>query len=732
MVSTNENKNQKTTKTSSSLQMVLTLIKRFVLLRPSFYIGIITGIAYWDTQALHGTLVYDDAGSIKGNIVVTGAVPWTEVFVRDFWGTKMSEPQSHKSFRPITTLSFKVNYLFALPKDDDENQGNPGKKFQEMNMFGFHIVNLILHCAVTALVTEIAYYVFQSSTTPIPLTNKDTTVSTIISTTRNSQDEVIALGQIITGSIFGLHPVHVEAVTNITSRGELLMSFFYLLAFLSYVQSIPKPMSHEDARTTSFSLTSFIGIYIVPCLCLIASMFSKEQGVTALLTIIVYDFIQHHYSVVTYLRNFYKVVFHTTAATSQLSSNDNNSIVKIKSTTISFLRRAVVLLAQTAMVAYWRHWLNGVTKPDFIREQNPAGFAPERFTRMLSIPYVYCLYIYDYLYPMYLGPDWSGTSIDLITSSGDLRIIGVLLLWAFTAICLYSLIFDTTSKHPVSSSLLVYQDSRRIILHAFFAFALCPFLLSSNLFVVVGLMKADRVMYLPLMGLALFEAWFVTRIFYREESIFDENKKGDTPKSRSIPGLIWWRLIGYVLVILQLSLLTGKLHERNVAWSHSLNLWTSAYNLNSRSKHTMYNCGYELSIKERYREAEYVLRPVGNPYVDSPNDTFVYAMVLFNLNRCAEASPLLELALELIEERRIAGGPRNSEGSTARTKSNLLVAQAYCTVDNIALSGQRFYNAVQADPTNEYAIEQANNMVQRMEKLKLIEQHREQMGLESI
>jgi hypothetical protein len=90
------------------------------------------------------------------------------------------------------------------------------------------------------------------------------------------------------------------------------------------------------------------------------------------------------------------------------------------------------------------------------------------------------------------------------------------------------------------------------------------------------------------------------------------------------------------------------------------------------------------------------------------------------------------LALELIEERRIAGGPRNSEGSTARTKSNLLVAQAYCTVDNIALSGQRFYNAVQADPTNEYAIEQANNMVQRMEKLKLIEQHREQMGLESI
>ena len=41
---------------------------------------------------------------------------------------------------------------------------------------------------------------------------------------------------------------------------------------------------------------------------------------------------------------------------------------------------------------------------------------------------------------------------------------------------------------------------------AFLGFLFAPFLLSSNILVVVGLMKADRVIYLPLMGFCLLEA----------------------------------------------------------------------------------------------------------------------------------------------------------------------------------------------------------------------------------
>lgn len=79
------------------------------LRRPSLYIALLSILAYWDDTALHGSFVYDDAGSIHKNVVVNGSVPWTQVFQRDFWGTPMKDVQSHKSFRPLTTLSFRLN-----------------------------------------------------------------------------------------------------------------------------------------------------------------------------------------------------------------------------------------------------------------------------------------------------------------------------------------------------------------------------------------------------------------------------------------------------------------------------------------------------------------------------------------------------------------------------------------------------------------------------------------------
>jgi hypothetical protein len=68
----------------------LTMSVRRILLRPSLWIAIVTTIAYFDWDALHGKWVYDDAGSVAVNIVVTGKVPWTKAFTRDFWGTPMN------------------------------------------------------------------------------------------------------------------------------------------------------------------------------------------------------------------------------------------------------------------------------------------------------------------------------------------------------------------------------------------------------------------------------------------------------------------------------------------------------------------------------------------------------------------------------------------------------------------------------------------------------------------
>jgi hypothetical protein len=230
--------------------------------------------------------------------------------------------------------------------------------------------------------------------------------------------------------------------------------------------------------------------------------------------------------------------------------------------------------------------------------------------------------------------------------------------------------------------------------------------LSSNLLIVVGLMKADRVIYLPLLGFCFMEALIFKIIF---------TKLANSDRKCTLSSRSQWFLT-YSSFMCHAFLLTAKLHERNVAWSDSLNLWLHAYAINPISHHTMYNCGYELSTKQRFEEAEFVMREIGNPRVDGPSNTFVYAMVLFNLRQCDYANELIDDAIEVLNENRATGGPRNLPHMLDRTESNLLVARAHC-IDDIRLRGHTLYQAVQKDPTNTYAVEQAQNMMEIMKKL---------------
>lgn len=422
------------------------------------------------------------------------------------------------------------------------------------------------------------------------------------------------------------------------------------------------------------------------------SLFCKEQGASALITLVAWDFIRHHSSI---FRDFLP----------QLLQHNQRAV--------AFTQRAIILAIQTLIVVAIRYWLNGDTSPDFIFDQNPAAFSKDRFTRWSSINLVYCLYIWDILYPRCLSPDWSGKGIDLIQSCSDPRIVYIVLLWIGLVASFGSLAAGISDSASPS-----VRKMRRIILLAIYAFILAPFLLSSNFLVVVGLMKADRVMYLPLTGFCLLEALLIQSIFLQRDNP-DTSKI--VPRSRSI-------LLGYYSILLQLFLFAAKVHERNIAWSNSLALWRAAYEINPRSHHTLYNCGYELSLKRRFTEAEYVLRPIADPRVDGPSNTFVYAMVLFNLDRCGESRILVEEALQVVEEKRREGGVRNSEEKLRRAKSNLLVAKAYCTPDT-PTAGKLLYDAVQTDPTNGYAIEQATEMVKKVQAMQEMMEHRSKLGL---
>ena len=68
------------------------------------------------SNSLNGQFVHDDLSAITTNADVTGisirhSPPhrqhWTDFLYNDFWGTNMMDPSSHKSYRPLTIITFK-------------------------------------------------------------------------------------------------------------------------------------------------------------------------------------------------------------------------------------------------------------------------------------------------------------------------------------------------------------------------------------------------------------------------------------------------------------------------------------------------------------------------------------------------------------------------------------------------------------------------------------------------
>ncbi len=95
-------------------------------------------------------------------------------------------------FRPVTTLSFAVNYAV-----------------HGRSPFGYHLVNLLLHVAASLLVLSLARRLAEA--------------------TMPDRAPWVAL---VAGLLFAVHPAHVEAIAPIVGRKELLSTTLVLAAML--------------------------------------------------------------------------------------------------------------------------------------------------------------------------------------------------------------------------------------------------------------------------------------------------------------------------------------------------------------------------------------------------------------------------------------------------------------------------------------------------------------------
>ena len=70
----------------------------------------------YHTNSLHGDFVMDDSAAIVKNMDLrSNMTTLSDVFTNDFWGTPIHTEDSHKSYRPLTVLTYRFNfYLHGL------------------------------------------------------------------------------------------------------------------------------------------------------------------------------------------------------------------------------------------------------------------------------------------------------------------------------------------------------------------------------------------------------------------------------------------------------------------------------------------------------------------------------------------------------------------------------------------------------------------------------------------
>lgn len=75
---------------------------------------------------------------VKNRDVTNGRTSYSQIFNNDFWGNNLTDPTSHKSYRPLTILYFHWEHqLFGL------------------NAFYMKCTNLLLHCLVCLLLSHV-------------------------------------------------------------------------------------------------------------------------------------------------------------------------------------------------------------------------------------------------------------------------------------------------------------------------------------------------------------------------------------------------------------------------------------------------------------------------------------------------------------------------------------------------------------------------------------------------
>ncbi|CAH3117107.1 unnamed protein product [Porites lobata] len=330
-------------------------------------------------NSLDYDLVHDDVFAIKENSDVRPDTSLYNLFMNDFWGKPMWSNTSHKSYRPLCALTFRMNYMI-----------------HGLNPFGYHAVNIILHCMVSLLYTFMCDVVaFKSS--------------------------VLAL---FAGLLFTTHPVHTEAVTGVVGRADVLACLLFLLSFLSFVRSTRER-------------TYWCNMYTILCVMFGSmAMLVKEHGITVFGVCVIYDCLLIHKKLI------WRFI-------------TNRAELPLESETVKPLLFRIIILSTTVVaLMIFRVWMLGGHLPYFTKQDNPASFSDSLATRIMTYWYLIAFNSWLLLSPSVLSYDWQMGSIPLVESLWDSRNLATLMFIVIAVLLVYSSVVSNKTD-PEEQDILV-------------------------------------------------------------------------------------------------------------------------------------------------------------------------------------------------------------------------------------------------------------------------------------
>lgn len=145
-------------------------------------------LTYHPPTPKHGGPVLDEMHIVNDeNRDAMGTSDLREVFQNDYWGRPMTSSSSHKSWRPLTILSFRwLNYIM-------------GQTDKQILLQLHRTVNVLTHAAAAECTSRLALAIVSCSTPSHALGLK-----------------------ILVKLWFALHPTHVEVTANAANRAHLL------------------------------------------------------------------------------------------------------------------------------------------------------------------------------------------------------------------------------------------------------------------------------------------------------------------------------------------------------------------------------------------------------------------------------------------------------------------------------------------------------------------------------